>query len=845
TGGTVGGSFPINGNVMSTATVTDIGRLTIGTGPTAPATVDPGVTAREILRFAAVAANQNLAISYIKFTNVGTIAATDLTNIKLMDGATQLGSSAVSLAADNTVAFDLSAAPLVINSGNTKSLTVLADVVGGTNRTFRITVQRQADIVAKDNNYGINVKPYTHANDETFAVIQAAAATQVNSGTLTIAVDSSSPTGNVALSSTGITLAKFKVVASGEAVKVTTLPIQLTLTTSNSLKNVKLMLDGTQIGTTVASLPTIAAPTVFSMTLPTSGDFGSSFIIPAGTTGKILSIVADIDSASGATDALIANDTIIAQLNAGATGNAQGQTSLSSITTSAATGRLLTVASGVLTAAQNLAMNNGSSTLPNGVKGTVGARIGSFVLTAGAGEGVSVSQIQLTDSVASASITTGTAGVDLVAGTGKTITVTNTPFVVGESYYVFATATPANYLTFTVASKTSTTAIVGLVSAVGGATIVDTTAVTIKSAATGTDTLADTFQNLKLMQGATQVGNVYGSLTDTAGAIYTFTPATAISIAAGQQAVFDVYADIKTNATTLSVNADTTNGILSHTLSTATGLITNGNANTSGTVTLQNVYAAGVGSLTVAVDSASPISQQVVMGTTAVEIAKFKLSETTSAENLNITQVVVTDTITTDTHGTISNVQLLDAGSVIGTAATLTYVNSTSGTATFGGLTVTVPKGGTKVLTVRADVTAYPGATANADHYLTLASAAVTGTGTSSGTSLGTSGASAAAGTMKAVKTKLTVAKNSASPSGTGAKTAELTAAIFDFTNSTNVANQDATLSDLAVRVSTGGTWASVGTRSIKVYKDSAISANLLAQKDFADVAALVDVAFG
>lgn len=1011
-GGTVGGSFPVSGNMMSTATVTDIGRLTIGTTVTAPATVDPGVTSREIMRFNAVASNQNLSVSYIKFTNVGTVAATDLANIKLMDGANQLGTSAASLAADGTLVFDLSSAPLVINSGNTKSLTVLADVVGGTNRNFRLSVQRQADIVVRDNNYGINVKPYTDANLETFSVIQAAAATTVNTGTLTVTVDPSSPTGNVALSSTGISLAKFKFVASGESVKVTTLPIQLTLTTATNLKNVKLLLDGTQVGTTLTSLATATA-----QTLPTSGDFGSSFIIPVGATGKILSIVADIDSASGAGDPLIAGDTIIAQLNAGATGNAQGQTSLSSITTSAATGRLLTVASGVLTAAKNLAMNDGTAAIPTAVKGATAVKIGSFVLTAGAGEGVSVSQIQVTDSVATtfvavaasgaagavtmsaaaatpsgiaatvaadwstvgaktgvtvastagmavgdtltgtgftttqpvATITrvvnattlnttvgtasgggTGTVAVTAhgaisatssdvdwtstgvgkiitvssltgmavgdaitVAGTvagvgtitaipavdggvsaditvtvttatvvagwtdvnggnvanGDTLTITTspTPFVIGEAYYIGQNgAEAANNFTFTVVSKTALI-ITGTASGVTGTTTAGVHAINIRSSAsTNVDTLADTFQNLKLMQGATQIGNAYGTLTDVAGTNYTFTPSVAINIAAGQQAVFDAYADVKTNAITLSVNSDS-NGILTHSLSTATGLVTNGNANTTGasnTTTLQNVYVAGVGALTVAVDGSSPISQQVVMGTTAVPLAKFKLTETTGAENLSITQVVVTDTVTSETHGTLSNIQLMDGSTPVGTVASIARTGATTGTVTFTGLNISVPKGGNKVLTLNGDITPYPGATAASTHALSLASGALTGTGSASGTSLGTSGASASAGTMTAVKTKLTVAKAATSPSGTAAKTAELTAAIFAFSNSSNVANQDATLSDLAVRVSIGGTFATATIRSIKVYKDSVNVANLLGQKDFAAVAQLADVAF-
>jgi len=808
------GTFPMSGNMMSTAVVTDIGRLEVGTTVTAPASVDPGVAGREILRFNMAASNQDLSVSYIKFTNVGTIANTDLANLNLMDGATQLGTTLTSLAADNTAVFDLSAAPLTISSGATKSLTVTADVVGGTNRNFKLTIQRQSDIVVKDTNYGINVKPFTNATTETFSVIQPAAATNVNVGTLAITIDSASPSGNVALNSTNIELARFKFVASGEAVKVLTLPIQLTLTTATNLKNVRLVLDGTQVGSTLASLAT-GTPTTF----PTSGDFGNSFVIPAGTTGKVLSIKADVASASGAGDPLADTDTIVAQLNAGST-NAQGQISYTSISTSAANGRLLTVATGALTAAKNLAVADGNSTIPNGVKGAT-VKIGSFVLTAGAGEGVSVSQIQVTDSVASTTVATTTH--DTIAnGAGVSITVASTtPFVVGESYYISRDATPTvDYATITVTSISSGTVMLVTVSGLAGTGDMSTgQALTIRSAAGATDTLADTFQNLRLMMGATQVGTAYSSLTDTASTVYTFTPATAISITAGQQVVFDVLADAKNVATTLSVNSDAS-GIITHTLTTAVGLVTSGNANTTGasnTLTLQNVYIAGAGSMTVAVNADTPISQQVVMGTVEVELARFKLSEITGGENLSITQIVVLDTVSSETHGTVQNIHLMDGSAVLGTVATLVRTGATTGTATFSGLNITVPRGGNKVLTVKANITTFPGGTSGSTHLLSVAS--FVGTGASSGNSLTSSASTGTAGTMTAYRTKISVAHATDSPSGASSGSLQQIVAKYVISNSANAGNYDATLEGMTVNMGSTITNAANSVKYITFFK--------------------------
>ena len=98
-------------------------------------------------------------VSKIKVTNIGSVATTDLANIKLMDAATQLGATAASLGVDGSVTFDMSVSPLVVPAGQTKNLSVMADIVGGTTRTFRFTIQRSADIVAMDDNFGIYLKP--------------------------------------------------------------------------------------------------------------------------------------------------------------------------------------------------------------------------------------------------------------------------------------------------------------------------------------------------------------------------------------------------------------------------------------------------------------------------------------------------------------------------------------------------------------------------------------------------------------------------------------------------------------------------------------------------------------
>lgn len=377
---TISGSYPITGNYMTTAGVGDLGKVTVtNVAPTGATTVDPGQIGYEVWRFSVAATNQKVKVSKIKVTNIGSIATTDLTNIKLMDAATQLGSTATSLGVDGSVTFDMSANPLTVLAGQTKNLSVMADIIGGTTRTFRFTIQRSADVVAMDDNYGIYLKPN---QTDSFVVVtanSATTATTINSGTLTVSVDPASPNGNVALDYTDQEMARFQFKASGEAVKVTSLTATSSGGTAGGINNAKLYLDGTQVGST-ADLAA-GANTTFN--------FGNSFVIPAGAT-KIVVVKGEVKKA----DATSFSDgnTVKVNLVAGSS-NAQGQTSLSNISTSAANGNVLTVRSGTLTLGVNSGLANAAVGTPTGVKGAVGTKIASFTLTAGSGEAVTVTQI--------------------------------------------------------------------------------------------------------------------------------------------------------------------------------------------------------------------------------------------------------------------------------------------------------------------------------------------------------------------------------------------------------------------------------------------------------------------
>ncbi|MBI3685583.1 hypothetical protein HY250_04220, partial [Candidatus Azambacteria bacterium] len=502
-------------------------------------------------------------------------------------------------------------------------------------------------------------------------------------------------------------------------------------TTAGGLNDAKLYLDGTQVGST-NDLP-ISASKEFT--------FGNSFIIPSGAT-KTLVIKADVKTAAGV--AFVARNSLKVSLVKGVS-NYQGQTSLQSNDTSAANGNTLTVQVGTLTVAKSTALGDAIATLPTGVRGATGARIGSFVLTAGAGESVTVSQIVL------------------------------------------------------------------------------------KNSATTAYALGLDFQNLMIKNGSTQIGTTIGSLSTVASNTYTFSPSPTIQVAAGQQYVVDVYADILTGASNYSGGTGYPAAGLSQVILdsvTATGNATNNDA--SDTLTdpaAQQVYIAGSGTLTVAAASDMPIAQNRSMGETGQTLATFKLT-TGFQENVNVTKLIVTDLLgaaSSAATGSIINLKLFKAdGTQVGsTVASMT--SSAVGTnvlATFDGLTLALTKGSDTVLTLKGDMNWFPNGTSGSSHIFKIqGNGDATALGATSGSSIPMDGATISGNAQRAYRSELTVVNALTNFSG-GAAT-DQNIGKYRFTN-TSPGNYSITVSDIDLGLSTSKAAAAfTATRYVTLRRDS------------------------
>jgi len=605
----VNGTFPINGNLMTTAVVTDFGRLTVAT-TTNSATVDPGTTGYEAMRITLAATNQKIKLYSIKLLQLGSIQKADIANLALYAGATQLGTTQAALASDGTVTFDLSSSPYEVGSGVTRTLSLKVDVIGGSTRTIRFSLQRSTDIAAMDSNYGVYVTPDT-GTIATYSVLSSTAAT-VTAGNLTINRRSDSPSGNVALNSTNITLAKYDVKAVGEDIKISSLVVNVASSTDwSNIKNVRVLYDGYQVGLTTLVMGGTAV-TIYP-----------SFTVPVGQT-KIIEIKADISS-QGASNGLASADKMTASLQVG-TSNAQRMTSLDTFAfpATAANGSELTVTTAALSASKNFSIGDITA-----VYNAQGITIGSWQLTAGSAEGLDISKIAFKDA----------------------------------------------------ASSTATSA--------------------------GAVSLGSAFTNLELYYGATKLGaTVVPNTADPLGTEYSFYPSS-FSLVGGQTVRIDLKANVR------QIGLTWTNGQAAQISSVeSTGKVTTNSANINavGAAAGQSLTLTGAGFLTEALDSSSPQTGQVALGQTAKSLAVWKVSAS-NIEDLTVSQFYVFNRVIASSSANVTNLTLYCGTEQFGVAQSgLIYSSallSGSYYAAFGGATCVIPKGGNKLMTLKADITTY------------------------------------------------------------------------------------------------------------------------------------------
>ncbi len=404
---TASGMFPLTGNIFTVTQVSNPQLATLSTVSSSIATqVTAGTQNNIIGAWTFTGSNSKTWLKGIKFTVIGSANNADLRNVKLNVNGTQVDPTLASVLAGGIAYFDLSATPASLNTGS-NNIQVYADVMGSPSKNFDFEILNSYDVYAVDSQYNVPIAVSLGGGAGTPVSIQ--------QGQITVTQDSATPTGNIAVGQSGVTLAKFDIYAAGEAVKVKFLGFELKLssvatssnftTLSNFVKNVSLVDDaGGQVGTTINNPPSsnscdsqtgadaaagLSSGTVTAGTVVYLDCFGTSaspinYIVPANTT-RVLSLKADIQSLTSP-----ATFTTITGKLGGNSNNLQGLISSQTGSSSGASGSSLSLQSTLLSVTQNSAYGNQTVT-PN----STGVKIGSYAFTASSASGVQINTVSV------------------------------------------------------------------------------------------------------------------------------------------------------------------------------------------------------------------------------------------------------------------------------------------------------------------------------------------------------------------------------------------------------------------------------------------------------------------
>lgn len=653
-GASVSGSFPLTGNTMSVATASDLGYVTLtNVSPTGAATVNPGTDNHEGWRFSLQANDQDMEVRYLKLSMTGSAAKGDLKDFQLQVGGVDIAETVAQMNDNDEVIF-MFPTPYKIGKGLTKNVSLIFDVVNGSNNTIHFQVQE----LYHANVYDTEYKVYTKLNRaDSWTIVQSNSATTnttINAGSLTVSKSLNSPTGNVAVGATGVTLCKFDFKATGEDIKITSLDVS-TPAALNGMDNVKVYFKGSQVGATKDSDAT-----------NDNADFafGASMVISAGTT-EVIEIRGDTKNAAGTNYA--AADSISCTLDAGSS-NARGLSSSTSISTPSVAGNTLTGSTGTLTVAENTGVGDASAASPTGVLGQQNVVIGSFVITAGAGEGVTITQITLTDDVAA---TTGSS----LADTFQNMRLESGGPADANGNYAAGTAigTTIGTLTDTIDTTYNFNASPAIKLGVAKQIVINIYA-DILSSATGTQ--------------LTTVND------DTSGVVY---PSTVTATG---------------DDTSASANGTMSAGLQNLYLA-ASGSLTIENVASSAQVKA-NILTAGAAAVTLYKFKLTALTED-------VDVTRFIISDAIASDTLNATSVDGKPT------STLKNFKLFDGATQIG--STLSALTEATATPVNGGYVdfnlgtsnaFRVAKGTEKTLTLKADVNAWPSISSGSTHTFSL-----------------------------------------------------------------------------------------------------------------------------
>ncbi|KKR48413.1 MAG: LPXTG-motif cell wall anchor domain protein [Candidatus Curtissbacteria bacterium GW2011_GWA1_40_16] len=382
-----GNAVSLSGNLFSIAVdPSDFGTITVG-APT-PTTADDNLSPQTdfvMWQSTVTVGNHDAWLKSLQLRVIGSVQVGDLRNFRLTVDGAAVGSAIAQTDANGYLVFDFGSG--VKLTAGSRIVKLVGDIIGGSTRTFVVSLRQKSDISLYESQYGVGILP-------TITTVPATAPTtgdhDIDEGSVTITKATDSNSGDVVKDATSVSLVKYKFEAFGESLKFETLRASFTasLPEMASLRNAGIYADGVQIGSlaslcedTVSTTASCSAGTAY-----TEFSLGSSLVVVPGTP-RIVEVRADIYDNTGTNNAT-AEATIIAQIIAG-NSNVQRLTSLGYFSnTAGAVGSTLTIKTGSFTVSKYTGYANQSVVSPK-----TQYKIGQFNLTAATSEDVNVNTL--------------------------------------------------------------------------------------------------------------------------------------------------------------------------------------------------------------------------------------------------------------------------------------------------------------------------------------------------------------------------------------------------------------------------------------------------------------------
>lgn len=351
----------LSGNTFAVASGSTLATAVIGAQTAAGTTVNAGTSAFSFFSAPLQVNTRTVWLKAANFRMIGSAPTDAIANIRMFVDGVDSGAAGTVWSSNGTnyVSFDFMAMPKSLTTGS-HIIEVRGNVEKGSNRTVQFSIQNASDLMIMDPQVGVNIAVTGTAGN----LPNNGPTVTINTGSLTINNDPAfQAMTNITGGASNVAIARYKLHAYGEDLKINTLTVSPVLggslaPTAGTLDDVTLYFNGSQVGTQQDLASSTLAYTL-----------GSQLIVPAGV-DSFLEVRANIRTSAGAN---YTAGTIRADLVVGSS-NAQGQNSFNPINTPAVTGNTLTIQTGLLNVAKNPGYANQSVT-PN----TANVKIGSFV----------------------------------------------------------------------------------------------------------------------------------------------------------------------------------------------------------------------------------------------------------------------------------------------------------------------------------------------------------------------------------------------------------------------------------------------------------------------------------